>query len=478
MKRAPGTIHGTALAKWSGEGYIEYHNDSLEQGRLYMFKPLFFFILTLGLSTAGEPNALFRYLTCTVDADGMTTLKTAVKGFHHNRKHAPEVILVAASHVGDKSYYKSIQKRLNACDLVLYEGVAAPPYRKVLAKDCKDPLAWTRSALLYLRDMVVWYRDEMGAMPDSLRKLRFAVKIHNKKELAWVERASYNAWGKPVTVTLKNGTCYIQSLGRDGKPGGEGLDTDLTAKAAMETRRSDGGALQRRLAHALGLEFQMDVIDYSKPTFVNSDIGMEKLQRLMTGKPRGKVHAKRETPKVIQETSTVPATIPKKTNKSNNEISQLLAMMQGDNPAIEWLSSLAEGLLSRSEKGRETVKWVFCETLAAAEAMMEELVNAKSNTFSGTGKMMRILILDRNAIVIQDLKDVLRNRHDLRTVAIFYGAAHMGNLENRLTKELGYEVKSVEWLSAFKADRKKAGISNAQADAFRKAIAEQVKAIK
>jgi hypothetical protein len=41
-----------------------------------------------------------------------------------------ELVLYGAVHIADKAYYKAVQKDLDACDVVLYEGVSASPDMK------------------------------------------------------------------------------------------------------------------------------------------------------------------------------------------------------------------------------------------------------------------------------------------------------------------------------------------------------------
>jgi hypothetical protein len=439
-----------------------------------MIRIILAFMTIAGFARAEEPPKRFSYLTSTVTADGIASLQTALKTLKPRSGKGPTIYLVSVAHIGEASYYAAIQKHLNLYDLVLYEGVGTPPFRTEIAKESKDPVAWTRSALIYLRDMAVWYRKEMGSLPDDIRKLRLAVKLHQPKDLAWVDRVRTNAWGKPIVLGLENGVCSLQSLGRDGKIGGIGPDADLTVKLSVTTRRSDAGGLQRRLANSLNLEFQIDLIDYSKPTFVNSDMGMVKLQEVISGKVTPTA-----PPDSIQSTVIPdPAKTKPTPSKPNNEFKKLLTVMQGGNPAIEWLSSLGEGILSRSEEGREMVKWVLCEILTAAEVMMENLAKSKSKELAGTAKMMRVLIRDRNAIVITDLKRYMKEKPRLASVAIFYGAGHMRDIEARLEKELNYAAHGTEWLTAFQADRKKAGITPEQARSIRETISKQLKALK
>ncbi len=432
-----------------------------------MFKVTCISLILCCVGVAADKVGPTSYLRRGIGGAGRMEIRTAIRTFEPISGKGPKVLLVGVSHVGDSRYYADVQKRLNACDLVLYEGVGRPLFMTETAKATTDPMGWTRSALTYLRDVVVWYRQEIGAMPDDFRKLRLAVKLHNRRELAWVDRVRTDAWGNLVTIQISAAdACMIGSCGSDGKLGGTGGAADLMVAVTATTRRSDAGSLQKQLAESLGLTFQLDVIDYSKPTFVNSDLGVAKLRQLMSGNTAAQV------------ATTGNDTPARSAKKPKNELETLINQLQGGDPVVMMAMSLFKGVLTRSEKGRELVKWILGEALVNAESMMEELGNSTSESFAGTAKMMRILIHDRNVVVMADLTRYLKDKPALTSIAVFYGAAHMKDLELQVTKELGYVVKTTDWLTAFAADRKKAGITAEQARSIRQAIKKQMNSIK
>jgi len=53
------------------------------------------------------------------------------------------------------------------------------------------------------------------------------------------------------------------------------------------------------------------------------------------------------------------------------------------------------------------------------------------------GQFMKVLVIDRNAAVFSDLDKVMRNEPKIRSVALFFGAGHLPDMEARLTK-MGY----------------------------------------
>ena len=60
---------------------------------------------------------------------------------------------------------------------------------------------------------------------------------------------------------------------------------------------------------------------------------------------------------------------------------------------------------------------------------------------------------------------------------VFYGAAHMPDLENRLVKKLGFQPDEDEWLAAFGVNPKKAGLSAFEVELIRKMIRMQIQKI-
>jgi Type II secretion system (T2SS), protein G/zinc-ribbon domain len=73
----------------------------------------------------------------------------------------------------------------------------------------------TRMELRHLQDAVDDYRHNFGSVPVSIQNLRGA-----KQEL--------DGWGHPFLYVASGTNYLITSLGRDNRPGGKGLDCDLT----------------------------------------------------------------------------------------------------------------------------------------------------------------------------------------------------------------------------------------------------------
>ena len=70
--------------------------------------------------TSGEPEP---YLRAVDDEAGGRVLQIASRTLVSPEKDGPSVTLLGVSHLGNKAYYKEIQKKLDTADLVLFEGV-------------------------------------------------------------------------------------------------------------------------------------------------------------------------------------------------------------------------------------------------------------------------------------------------------------------------------------------------------------------
>jgi len=95
----------------------------------------------------------------------------------------------------------------------------------------RTPRPMTQQLLYSVAAACTQYYWEHGEPPDSLASL-----TNNPKGLVlmyWGKSGTNDAWGHPIHFTpyhaaLRYGT--ITSFGRDGRPGGEGLDADIEVR--------------------------------------------------------------------------------------------------------------------------------------------------------------------------------------------------------------------------------------------------------
>ena len=90
------------------------------------------------------------------------------------------------------------------------------------------PEQWTtRYAILEIEDMVQMYRATTKALPKSLEELPRSdeSQVHFRRD---ENGKPLDGWGRPFLYSTDGTKFVITSLGRDGKPGGIGLDCDLS----------------------------------------------------------------------------------------------------------------------------------------------------------------------------------------------------------------------------------------------------------
>lgn len=201
-----------------------------------------------------------------------------------------------------------------------------------------------------------------------------------------------------------------------------------------------GFSLQPALAKALGLHFQLTSLDYQRPHWVNSDLGLADLQRHL------------------------PADGP------STSMDQLMAAFQGEG-AVGMVARLGVALLAASPRLQAISRLMLIETLGGFNGELPEGAELGIDT----KELMRVLIRERNAVVVRDLRRALRGRPLPKTIAIFYGAGHMPDLESRLRLELGLTPVSDQWLRAFSVNPGRTGLSADEITMIRESVSQELK---
>jgi hypothetical protein len=234
-----------------------------------------------------------------------------------------------------------------------------------------------------------------------------------------------------------------------------------TNKEFLSTKE-EGYSLQPALAKALGLRFQLQAINYAGSNFVNSDLTMEELARVMAGNPK----------EGGAGTSGTGGS-----EGGDAALGELMSVMDGSSWAGVFVK-FGVAFIETSPKLRATVKLVLIETLGAMEGDLGDAQGLPPSM----RRLMEVLIRERNSAVIRDTaKAVARSRASRRdrlgSVAIFYGAGHLADLEKRLCAELGYRPGADEWRTAFDVNPRKSGLGTADVAMARRMVREQMRAM-
>ena len=173
------------------------------------------------------------------------------------------------------------------------------------------------------------------------------------------------------------------------------------------------GGAQQGLTKMLGLEFQLDRIDYGAANFVHADMSPQEFEAAM---------AKR-----------------------------------GESWWSMFLRVLREGS-ERAERGRPTGPEVGIGDLwgllfgqgreiRLRRIMAEQFTDMEVLTAAFGGEEGSSLITDRNGAALEVLSEQIAAGKT--RLAIFYGAAHMDDFDRRLRQDFGMEPEEVEWIEAW-----------------------------
>lgn len=195
---------------------------------------------------------------------------------------------------------------------------------------------------------------------------------------------------------------------------------------------------QRRMAGWFGFAHQMEGIAYDRPHFVHADMTMEQFMaaaQSMGGSPLtrllglpGKGEAATPTPDGKPGGSPPPSTAPS----------------AGPDPALGMQVKMLEGLLRgmgiddprRGPGVRRSLKSMLGRMMGSMSTRLGALLGSEAS---------ELVVERRNAVALERLAQV---PEAARSVAIFYGAAHLPDLEQRLLAQ-GYRRAGGRWLLAW-----------------------------
>lgn len=193
---------------------------------------------------------------------------------------------------------------------------------------------------------------------------------------------------------------------------------ELVAERGMKPEPGAGtdsplSMMQRFMKDSLDLTFQLEEVDYAPENFVHADID-----------PQG-FAAKMD-------------------EKGETLLSMMLKLMRAEMERAEakpdsQISSMAMLLALTSKDSARTMKLLLGRQFEDMEAMVAGLDKGSK----GEGST---LLGERNKICMDVLQEQIAAGK--RRLAIFYGAAHLPDMERRL-RELGFTRKSQEWLVAW-----------------------------
>src|SRR5688572_14147081 len=196
---------------------------------------------------------------------------------------------------------------------------------------------------------------------------------------------------------------------------------DVIRRKAAEGADEPGhpiGQLQRFLKETLNLEFQLDVIDYTKKNFVHADMDREAFEKAQA--ERG------ESFEMMM-------------------LQQLIAAMKNPQAAQE----LAGGADDPEKMLRDLVKLVTRPDMERQiKTMLAKQMDQMQDAAMGLdGPGGSVILTERNKAAVKVLEDTIKAGK--KRISVFYGAAHMPDLAKRL-REMGFKpAGEVKWKQAW-----------------------------
>lgn len=122
------------------------------------------------------------------------------------------------------------------------------------------------------------------------------------------------------------------------------------------------------------------------------------------------------------------------------------------------------------------LRLMLIETLANADEMMD-LAGGMGGEDGGMGRMMDVLINQRNEVVLTDIRNAIRDAKaaevPVEDIAIFYGAGHLLEMERSLV-EMGFRPTGTQWLDAIGVSPESTGMSKAQLTQMRAMMSRMI----
>jgi hypothetical protein len=215
--------------------------------------------------------------------------------------------------------------------------------------------------------------------------------------------------------------------------------------------------IQLTMAESLGLVFQLDAIDYDRTNFLNSDLSIQEIQRLMGGDAEG--------PPVSSGKPVASA----EPGAANPSFQNLMQAMDGSS-FLGSIMRMGMHFIGSSAKLQSITKLAFIEVLGQLKGDLTAMHGLPPDV----QQLIKVLIEARNQTVIEDLKTESKLIPRSGSIAIFYGTGHMDDMEKRLTRDLNYRSAGEIWLTAFSVDLHQTGLSASELEMVRNLIKWQM----
>jgi len=174
-------------------------------------------------------------------------------------------------------------------------------------------------------------------------------------------------------------------------------------------------ALYQVISDAIGLDFQLVDINYNRPHWVNSDLTMEQLDALNKAGGHGKP----------------------------TQFDMVEKMLDPNSPQSKMLGTF---FTSATPSIKDAFKIFLVDKVAKIDSILAATTDPTT---------LNVLLTERNKSVARVFDKVLHSAQPPKSIGVFYGAAHMKEIEKALAAKYGYKATEQRWFTFAKADRKK-----------------------
>jgi hypothetical protein len=293
------------------------------------------------------------------------------------------------------------------------------------------------------------YHETKNRYPEGLDEVAAFAAAGDPRMGEFLATARIDAWGEAVGYRAnQDGRGFVlTSRGADRRPGGDQAAADLTVTNETDVESAGLSAednLQAELASALGLEFQLEAIDYDRAHYRCSDMSLDQLERALRekGVDFGSISG-----------SLTGSSLP-------GRLAILLLRLVRFADSVFFEGAIADG----------------CKVVLI-DLFSDEVLLEQSMTQFGPG-FMEVIIGERNQVVLEDVKAIVAAEPEVESIAVLYGAAHMPDLARRLDEQLGYQPADAQWFTAFEVNLADSALSPQHLKSLRGMIRAQLKSMK
>lgn len=214
--------------------------------------------------------------------------------------------------------------------------------------------------------------------------------------------------------------------------------TDAAFNRRQREKRKGDADTYSRLSRALGMVSQTTQLDYRRAHFRNADLTLEEIRA------------------DLDRAAKEPGEAGEAARAAVAQFAFLESFLMGDNPLLS------------------AALW-FVEHDSSLRARMRLMVVAQTAKMAGggggdnpilSGRLMETIIKERNDAALGGLAKVLAQKPGVGSVSIFYGAAHLKDMEEKLASRFGYRPVHSEWLTAVTVHPRAEGLARAEIDAL------------